>query len=132
VRRRASILLEVLLATAVFAFAGIVVLGVVDGAVADGGRAARRSLAMDLARSEMARIEAGIPGDEDVSLAVEGMRVEWRLEPCDFPGLALAVVEVFDEERAAAAGDDPVRAAVLRQLVRGDGGAGADRPEVAR
>jgi hypothetical protein len=25
-----------------------------------------------------------------------------------------------------------VRAAVLRQLVRGDGGAGADRPEVAR
>ncbi len=130
--RRASILLEVLLATAVFAFAGIVVLGVVDGAVADGGRAARRSLAMDLARSEMARIEAGIPGDEDVSLAVEGMRVEWRLEPCDFPGLALAVVEVFDEERSAAAGADPVRAAVLRQLVRGDGGAGADRPEVAR
>jgi hypothetical protein len=132
VRRRASILLEVLLATAVFAFAGIVVLGVVDGAVADGGRAARRSLAMDLARSEMARIEAGIPADEDVSLAVDGMRVEWRLEPCDFPGLALAVVEVFDEERSAATGDDPVRAAVLRQLVRGDGGAGADRPEVSR
>ena len=43
-----------------------------------------------------------------------------------------AVVEVFDEERSAATGDDPVRAAVLRQLVRGDGGAGADRPEVAR
>lgn len=132
--RRGSILLEVLLATAVFAFAGIVVLGVVDGAVADGGRAARRSLAMDLARSEMARIEAGIPGDEDVSLAVPGLRVEWRLEPCDFPGLALAVVEVFDEEgpEAAGAGDDPVRAAVLRQLVRGDGGSGAERPEVTR
>ena len=40
--RRGSILLEVLLATAVFAFAGVVVLGAVDGSVTDGARAARR------------------------------------------------------------------------------------------
>lgn len=133
--RRASILLEVLLATAVFAFAGIVVLAAVDGSVADGSRAARRSLAMDVARSAVARIEAGIPEAGEDEQAAPGLRVAWRLEPSDFPGLALAVVEVYDEDAAAASADgtqDPPRVAVLRQLVRGDGGTGADRPEVSR
>ena len=108
--RRGSILLEVLLATAVFAFAGVVVLGAVDGSVTDGARAARRSLAMDLARSTLARMEAGIPDEADQSFAVPGLRVESRMEPSDFPGLALAVVEVYDEARdgrAATANDDP-------------------------
>jgi hypothetical protein len=133
--RRGSILLEVLLATAVFAFAGVVVLGAVDGSVTDGARAARRSLAMDLARSTLARMEAGIPDEADQSFAVPGLRVESRMEPSDFPGLALAVVEVYDEARdgrAAVANDDPTRLAVLRQLLRGDAGAGAPRPEVTR
>lgn len=132
---RASILLEVLLATAVFAFAGVVVLAAVDGSVADGARAARRSLAMDVARSAVARIEAGIPEAGDDGQGAPGLRVSWRLEPSDFPGLALAVVEVYDEDASAASPDfvqDPPRVAVLRQLVRGDGGAGADRPEVSR
>lgn len=129
--RRASILLEVLLATAVFAFAGVVVLAALDGSVGDGGRAARRSQAMDMARSEVARIEAGIPELPADDAGVPGLRVSSRLEPSDFPGLALAVVEVF-EEGAAAEGQDGTRLAVLRQLVRGDGGMGADRPEVSR
>lgn len=133
--QRGSVLLEVLLATAVFSFAGIVVLGVVDGTVADGARAARRSLAMDVARSQLARMEAGISDDSQDDRAVFGLRVESHMEPSDFPGLALAVVEVYDEqadERSDEASNDPPRLAVLRQLLRGDGGGGSERPEVSR
>ena len=134
-KQRGSVLLEVLLATAVFSFAGIVVLGVVDGAVADGARAARRSLAMDVARSQLARMEAGISDDSQDDRVVPGLRVESRMEPSDFPGLALAVVEVYDEQsdgRTDEAINDPPRLAVLRQLLRGDGGGGTERPEVSR
>ena len=133
--QRGSVLLEVLLATAVFSFAGIVVLGVVDGAVADGARAARRSLAMDVARSQLARMEAGISDDSQDDRAVFGLRVESHMEPSDFPGLALAVVEVYDEQadgRSDEVSNDPPRLAVLRQLLRGDGGGGSERPEVSR
>lgn len=131
--RRGSVLLEVLLATAVFAFAGVVVLAAVNGSVRDGGRAALRSQAMDLARSAVARMEAGIPEPPEREAGTAGLRVSARLEPSDYPGLALAVVEVFDEGDASSAdGRDPARLAVLRQLVRGDGGAGAERPEVSR
>ena len=134
-KQRGSVLLEVLLATAVFSFAGIVVLGVVDGAVADGARAARRSLAMDVARSQLARMEAGISDDSQDDRVVPGLRVESRMEPSDFPGLTLAVVEVYDEQsdgRSDEATTDPPRLAVLRQLMRGDGGSGTERPEVSR
>jgi hypothetical protein len=127
--------LEVLLATAVFAFAGIVVLGVVDGSVADGARAARRSLAMDVARSQLSRMEAGISTDVQEDAASTGLRVESRMEPSDFPGLALAVVEVYDEQPQVDNDlntNDPPRIAVLRQLMRGDGGGGSERPEVSR
>jgi hypothetical protein len=133
--QRGSVLLEVLLATAVFSFAGIVVLGVVDGTVADGARAARRSLAIDVARSQLARMEAGISDESRDDRAVLGLRVESHMEPSDFPGLALAVVEVYDEQpdgRSDEASNDPPRLAVLRQLMRGDGGGGSERPEVSR
>jgi type II secretory pathway pseudopilin PulG len=134
-KSRGSVLLEVLLATAVFAFAGIVVLGVVDGSVADGARAARRSLAMDVARSQLSRMEAGISTDVQEDAASTGLRVESRMEPSDFPGLALAVVEVYDEQPQVDNDlntNDPPRIAVLRQLMRGDGGGGSERPEVSR
>ena len=131
--RRASILLEVLLATAIFAFAGIVVLGTVDEALADAARADRRAVAMDPARPRLAAAEAGA----ELELPeVPGLRVDFRLEPSSFPGLALAVVEVFDEAPAGiaarVAAADPPRLAVLRQLVRGDAGDAAPRPEVKR
>jgi type II secretory pathway pseudopilin PulG len=134
-KSRGSVLLEVLLATAVFAFAGIVVLGVVDGSVADGARAARRSLAMDVARSQLSRMEAGISTDAQEDAASTGLRVESRMEPSDFPGLALAVVEVYDEQPQIDNDlntNDPPRIAVLRQLMRGNGGGGSERPEVSR
>lgn len=130
---RASILLEVLIATAVFAFAGVVVLSVVDGSVTDGARAARRSLAMDMARSALARMESGISSSESEVQSLQpanSLRVEQREEASDFPGLRLVVIEVFDD--AASANGDAPRIAVLRQLLKGDAGAGADRPEISR
>lgn len=168
--RRGTILLEVLLAIAVFAFAGIVVLGVLQETVASAGRADRRAIAMDLARSRLAEIEAGLaPGEADeagagvsvgggagrgagsgVSLDApspfDGLRVEERLEPSDFDGLQLAVVEVWDDAAPApsalaqAVGGDSggsgggvPRLAVLRQLVRTDGAsAPSPRPEFNR
>jgi hypothetical protein len=57
--RRGSILLEVLLATAVFAFAGVVVLGAVDGSVTDGARAAR--IAIDPLLGEVRRVDGAPP-----------------------------------------------------------------------
>lgn len=149
--RRASILLEVLLAIAVFAFAGVVVLGVLQETVAATERAERSAAAMDLARTRLAEIEAGInageregteaPGHTAPSVYA-GLRVEERLEPSDHEGLALAVVEVWDDTAPApsalaqalgTATDEPPRRAVLRQLVpSGRPGSKAPRPEFNR
>jgi type II secretion system protein I len=138
VNRRGSILLEVLLAIAVFVFAGVVILGVMQETVAAGGRAERRALAMDMARTRMAELESGVEedasaeADSDASRAPadprRGLRVESRTEPSEFEGLELAVVEVWDdaapaptaiaEAFASSSSPDPPRLAVLRQLVR--------------
>lgn len=149
--RRGSILLEVLLAIAVFAFAGVVVLGAMQETVAAGARAARRALAMDMARSRMAELEAGV-GDlpEDASTwggtdtagtedPRRGLRVEVTLERSEIAGLDLAIVEVWDdaaprptlfaEATGLGNGGIPPRLAVLRQLVRA--GASAVRPAAA-
>ena len=80
-------------------------------------------------------MEAGISDDSQDDRVVPGLRVESRMEPSDFPGLALAVVEVYDEQpdgRSDEATTDQPRLAVLRQLMRGDGGGGTERPEVSR
>jgi Tfp pilus assembly protein PilX len=163
---RGSILLEVLLAIGVFAFAGVVVLSVVDEALASGARDARRAVAMDLARSALASMEAGLDAgaaaSADASLGAgagnaaaagdprAGLRVETALEPSDYPGLSLAVVQVFDEAArpsataqllggggaggggAGGGSSGPPRLAVLRQLVRTDGGEGTRAPEAPR
>ncbi|MFO0961350.1 MAG: hypothetical protein U0625_00435 [Phycisphaerales bacterium] len=162
-RGRGSILLEVLLAIGVFAFAGVVVLSVVDEALASGARDARRAVAMDLARSALASMEAGLdagamggaaePAIGGVGAAGAagaaagdprtGLRVETALEPSDYPGLSLAVVQVFDEAARPSAtaqllgnggggSSGPQRLAVLRQLVRTDGGEGTRAPEAPR
>jgi type II secretory pathway pseudopilin PulG len=152
VTRRGTILLEVLLAIAVFAFAGVVVLGVLQETVASAGRADRRAIAMDLARSRLAEIEAGLGpegADEasaDAPSAIDGLRIEERLEPSDFDGLQLAVVEVWDDAAPApsalaqavggdsgGSGGGAPRLAVLRQLVRAAGVPSAGtRPEFNR
>lgn len=121
--RRGSILLEVLLAIAVFAFAGIVVLGVLGETADATARAERRAVAMDLACTRMAEIESGAEVALDpANAALLGLTVDDRREPCEFDGLELAVVEVRDT-----AGE---RVAVLRQLVRTQS-PGQPRPEFA-
>jgi type II secretion system protein I len=145
VTARGSILLEVLLAIAIFAFAGVVVLGVMQETVAAGARAERRALAMDLARTRLADVESGMVDDEPMAEAPgvdprRGLRVEHRLEPSEHVGLALVVVEVWDDATAAptalaqamggSSSTDAPRLAVLRQLIRSEGGGGpAPRPE---
>ncbi len=142
---RGSILLEVLLAIAIFAFAGVVVLGVMQETVAAGARAERRALAMDMARTRMSDVEAGMADDEPIAEASgvdprRGLRVEHRLEPSEHLGLALVVVEVWDDASAAptalaqalggSSSAEAPRLAVLRQLVRSEGGGSpAPRPE---
>lgn len=147
--RRGSILLEVLLAIAVFAFAGVVVLGVLQETVAATARADRRAVAMDLARSRLAEIESGGGADADVAPeadapnagtslpdAFAGLRVEERLEPTEHADLELAVIEVWDDtapeptalaQAMGSATAEPTRLAVLRQLVRA--ARSAPRPE---
>lgn len=149
--RRGSILLEVLLAIAVFVFAGVVILGVMQETVAAGGRAERRALAMDMARTRMAEIEAGVEegaesdavggasneADGAIADPRRGLRVESRTEASEFDGLELAVVEVWDDAApaptaiaqafASSGKSDPPRLAVLRQLVRAQGMLGARR-----
>jgi type II secretory pathway pseudopilin PulG len=153
VTRRASILLEVLLAIAVFAFAGVVVLGVLQETVAATERAERAAAAMDLARTRLAEIETGMGANapdraddgtaaRDASGVYAGLRVEDRLEPSDHEGLDLAVVEVWDDAAPApsalaralgTATNDPPRRAVLRQLVPSARPGGArPRPEFNR
>lgn len=140
--RRGSILLEVLLAIAVFAFAGVVVMGVLQETVAATERASRRAVAMDLARTRLADIEAGLAPGAEIDQTEDdatGLRVRAHLEPSEYEGLELAVVEVWSDapgeptalmQALSGAATEPPRLAVLRQLVRtGSAPARVPRPE---
>ncbi|MBL9140907.1 MAG: hypothetical protein JNK53_03485, partial [Phycisphaerae bacterium] len=74
--------------------------------------------------------------------AFDGLRVEDRLEPSDFDGMQLAVIEVWDDAAPAptalaqaigSSQDGIPRLAVLRQLVRTNNSAGPGaRPEFSK
>ncbi len=59
-RRRGGILLEVLVAIAIFAATAGVVLGMISDALAALSRSQERAAAVDVARSALARLEAGL------------------------------------------------------------------------
>lgn len=120
--RTGGILLETMLALAVFVAAGSLVLGVMTDCTRAIARAERLASAVDCARSLMAEFEAGLRsmgdlagGDlEEVPPPWEDFRVEARTRRSDFEGLVLAEIGVF--ERDAAAGE--TRAIFsLRQLL---------------
>ena len=69
-RRRGAILLEVMLAIGLFAGAGAFCLGVTKSLFSALERTDRRRLAIDLARSKMAELEAGL-------ITVQDLRDEW-------------------------------------------------------
>lgn len=135
--RRGAILLELLLAAAIFAMAGMAVYGAVGRAAQSAAGARERLVAADLAWSAIALIDAGAarpetlvgplretsplwPGpDPGPSVSVnapsgwEGWEIGIQTEPARFPGLTL--VEVTATRRQ---GDRETAAFTARQLVR--------------
>jgi type II secretory pathway component PulJ len=115
--RRGGVLLEILLAIALFAGAAIFTLGALRNALAGTQRASVRMRAVDLAASRMAGLEQGIEREEDGEPDPDGLRVVVETDPSGFPGLVLATVRV---RAPAETGDGDREVFALRQLVRSD------------
>lgn len=133
-RERGALLLEVVLALAIFVSAGIAILSLMGGALDSLGALRERVRAADLARSAMARIEAGIADpialngpvraweDEeggpgvDMSPRGSGWELAIETEPSEFAGLTRVSVTA----RRTAERSLPTGAAsyTLHQLVR--------------
>lgn len=134
--RGGAVLLEVLLSLALLVAAGLTIIGLASQAAGSVERARDRALGLDLARSAMAEIEAGIVRPETMGGPVES-RVgvgDWGLEvetePSQFTGLTLVKVRAI---RYAAAGSEAEASSVtLQQLVRigddAEGGSGEELP----
>ncbi|MHC4948892.1 MAG: hypothetical protein ACYTG1_11615 [Planctomycetota bacterium] len=133
--RRGGLLLEVLVSIALFAGAAAFVLAAMRSALDGIDRAERRREALDLARSTIAELEAGLvslgdlregiaPGTDDAlgpDLALPSRwRIDARTEPSPWRGLTLLELEVFEEtgEIRIDLGEDESPTVVLRQLVR--------------
>jgi len=134
--RRGSLLLEVMLALAIFVMAGTAILSLVGGTMEGMGRMKLSRQAADLARSAMAKIEAGIETPQTLNGPVrpwsaEGVQAEggtadeaaatpWELqietEPTQFRGLSKVTVKAVLHE--AGGSDRAVASYTLRQLVR--------------
>lgn len=147
VRRRGALLLEAMLALAIFVMAAAAVLTLVDGAREGMGRVRKDRHAADLARSAMAKLEAGLETPQtlngpvkswasetaettvvsiggDSSEAEGGWELHIETEPSQFKGLTSVTVRAF---RPVAGDPERVEGAyTLRQLVR-LGGKGEDR-----
>lgn len=123
--RRGGILLETLIAVAVFTAAAALLLRTSTEAIAALDVAERRSMAVDLARSAIARLEAGAvnltdlragrvtPEGEAPALEETLFRVQVATRRSAFTGLTVVEVAVHDREASA----DAAPLAMLRQLV---------------
>ena len=114
--RRGAVLLECVLALALFVSAGMAVLALMDGAVRSVERTRDLETAVDLARSAIAKIEAGIATAEELDGPVPIWRDEedatfddelpepgpWSLEittePAQFEGLQRVRVRAIRRE----------------------------------
>jgi hypothetical protein len=152
--RRGALLLEIILALAIFVMAGSAILALVDRTASGVERARGAAKAADLARSAMARIEAGIgtpqtlngpvlawPESDDaraeddesgdgiissggIAPPESGWELEIDTEPSEFTGLTKITVRAI--KRAAPDSEQLVAEYTLRQLVRLSG-KGEDR-----
>ena len=122
---RGDVLLEVLIALAVFAVGAALLLATAQEALAALARAERREQAIDLARSAVARLEAGIinlqdlrsgsaAGDEPGAWKDDAFEIDFRSERTEWSGLVLVELRVRDAEAPA----DAAALCTLRQLVR--------------
>jgi type II secretory pathway pseudopilin PulG len=130
VHRRGALLLEVVLALALFVMAGMAILSQVGQSVGSLKAAREKQHAADLARSAMAKIEAGVETAEVLNGPVPAWREEtdssadgndarmtgWELkvqtEPSSFAGLTLVTIT------AGKTGNAGGSAYTLKQLVR--------------
>jgi hypothetical protein len=152
--RRGALLLEIILALAIFVMAGSAILALVDRTVSGVQKTRGVAKAADLARSTMARIEAGIgtvqtlngpvrawPESDDgraeddesddgmidsggIAPPESGWELQIDTEPSEFTGLAKITIRAF--KRAAPDSDQVAAEYTLRQLVRLSG-KGEDR-----
>ena len=128
--RRGAMLLEVMLALAIFVMAGTAILSLVGGVMDGMARMKVSRQGADLARSAMARIEAGIETPQTLNGPVKGWSASgsaegeagegptgWELqidtEPTQFRSLTKVTITAVRNEGAL---DRPVY--TLRQLVR--------------
>lgn len=142
---RGALLLEVILALAIFVMSGIAILTMVERTTAGVVRSRDAARAADLARSTMARLEAGLGSARTLdgpvrSWAEAGQREDefavgvgdivraneapWEVQietaPSEFEGLTRVTVHAF--RRAARNTDRFAASYTLRQLVRLGGG----------
>jgi hypothetical protein len=133
---RGAILLEVMLALGLFVGSAAFCLAVTRSLFAALDRADRRQLAVDLARSRLAELEAGmvtlqelrgewgggvgsVPDDVDLEAGDPGSvwEIEITTTPSEYRGLSLIELTVAQVQTGTgAAGDDAVRY-TLRQLI---------------
>jgi type II secretory pathway pseudopilin PulG len=121
---RGDILLEVMVALGVFVVGAALLLATATETLAALERAERRERAIDLARSALARLEAGVVNLQDLragrSEAEEGgawgddrVRLSVRTRRSEWPGLSLIEVQVRDTD----ATEDEAPLCTIRQLV---------------
>ncbi len=134
-RRRGSMLLEVMLALAIFIMAGTAILNIVGGTMDGMNRMKLSRQAADLARSAMAKIEAGIETPQTLNGPVKPWAAEdgdtnaaepaqaggaWELQidtdQTQFRGLTKVTIKAVKHEGGNS--DRLAAAYTLRQLVR--------------
>lgn len=133
--RRGAILFELLVAMAIFIAAAALTLGAVRNGYESMRRAHQRQLAVDLARSKLAELEAGLisiaqlqSGAFDRIGSIDLMEsasdllrdddlTQWNFEvitqPTSYPGLTLVEIRVYQPDDLEAE-----RPTILRQLMR--------------
>ncbi len=107
--RRGALLLELLLSVAIFTMCALVILSVATDVLRSVEGARRRQEAVDVARTALASLEAGLATVQNVDDFVDEQRGEealddepqrWQIdietEPSQFPGLTVVTVIVRD------------------------------------
>jgi hypothetical protein len=128
-RRRGGLLLETLVAVAIFVGVATFSLAAVRDGIAAAERARMRLVAVGLASSRIAEVEAGLVSpwtvgeadgaDGESTLEAEGspLRLEMEAGPSSFDGLVRVVVSVWEQEVDSSSADPPRRLARLVALV---------------
>lgn len=123
--RGGAVLLETLLALALFVAAGLAILAYVDRAQSAVQQTRDVARAADLARSAMSRIEAGVDTPETLSGPVQGdgeqpsaeaWEIEVQTEPAGPPGLSRVTVRAI--KRPIEGSDRELASFTLVQAVR--------------